>query len=66
MPGDPNECREHATNCTRLACTSQTAEMRDHFTNLATAWTRLADELEQTQILLNTIEEAAPPRKVVV
>ena len=60
MPGDPEECRQHAVNCTQLACTASTPALRDHFASLATAWTSLANELEQTRALLNSIEKPIP------
>lgn len=64
MPGDPKECRQHAVNCTQLACTADSPEMRDHFASLATAWTRLANELELTQALLRSVENSSQPEKL--
>jgi hypothetical protein len=51
MPGDPNQCREHAKNCLRLveAVNPQTKET---FESLAKTWLRLAADLEAARALL--------------
>jgi hypothetical protein len=41
MPGDPEECREHATVCQQLANTASTEHVREVFQNLARTWLRL-------------------------
>ena len=61
MPGDPNECRQHALNCVHLAKGASTTEQRDHFAQLARMWIRLADELDQTQAFLAAIEDETEP-----
>lgn len=43
---------------------TDTHALGDHFAGLALAWTRLADELEQTQALLNRIEAHFPKKLV--
>lgn len=35
MPGDPQECRQHARNCEQLAEHAATPEMRQSFLDLA-------------------------------
>ncbi len=49
MPGDPNQCREHATWCRELAGHTRSADTRATFENLADTWERLAVELEYAQ-----------------
>lgn len=66
MPGDPKECRQHALACVRLAQTSSTPELRDHFASLARTWIKLADDLERTLSFLNSLEdepESEPERQ---
>jgi hypothetical protein len=53
MPGDPRECRTHALNCALLAKSASSAEARATFLHLQRSWTRLAEELEQAEALLN-------------
>ena len=52
MPGDPNECRDHARNCLRLAEFATSREATRVFVDLAHSWTRLAVDLENAQHLL--------------
>ena len=52
MPGDPNECRDHARNCLRLAELAASREATRIFVDLAHSWTRLAIDLENAQNLL--------------
>jgi hypothetical protein len=42
MPGNPQECRQHATNCRRLAEAASNETARQTFANLAETWERLA------------------------
>ena len=49
MPGDPNECRDHARNCLRLAEFAASREATRIFVDLAHSWTRLAIDLENAQ-----------------
>ena len=55
MPGDPSECRRHALNCVKLAEKAVSASDREHLLNLAKTWRQLADELEATRSLFNSI-----------
>jgi hypothetical protein len=63
MPGDPKECRQHALACVRLAQTSSTQELRDHFASLARTWIRLADDLERTFAVLDAEDDENEPKK---
>ena len=60
MPGDPNECREHAKRCWALASETKNPELRDSLTDLAQRWARLATDLEVT---LKLLEQWAPDRE---
>jgi hypothetical protein len=46
MPLDPQECRQQALACVRLAQTSTSPEARLHYANLAKTWLTLAGDLE--------------------
>jgi hypothetical protein len=59
MPGDPQECRQHALTCVRLAQTSSTPQAREQFASLANTWLRLAADLEKTLALLDTLDDDA-------
>jgi hypothetical protein len=61
MPGNPEECRQHALACVRLAQTSATPQGRDHFAKLARTWIRLAEDLERNRLFLD--DEAEPDRR---
>ena len=61
MPGDPKECRQHALACVRLAQTSASPQAREEFANLARTWIRLADDLEQTLVLPDVLEDETSP-----
>jgi hypothetical protein len=61
MPGDPQECRQHALTCARLAQTSASPQAREQFANLAHTWLRLAAELEQAQAFLDALDDDAEP-----
>jgi hypothetical protein len=64
MPGNPEECRQHALACVRLAQTSATPQARDHFAKLARTWIRLAEELEKAQVFLNdAVDEIEPTQR---
>jgi hypothetical protein len=56
MPGDPNECRQHALNCVQLAKTAESPQARDRFAHLARTWIRLAEELDRIQAVLTEDE----------
>jgi hypothetical protein len=55
MPGDPNECRQHARCCVELAEQARTPDMRQTFLHLSETWIRLAAELESAQAFLNAV-----------
>jgi hypothetical protein len=57
LPGDPNECRQHARRYAELARTANTPEIREHFANLASSWLNLAKEVEGAQAFLRTMDE---------
>ena len=63
MPGDPNECRQHALACARLAQTSASPQAREEFANLARTWIRLADDLERTVAVLDVLEDETEPER---
>jgi hypothetical protein len=46
----------------RLAETSSTPQLREHFAGLARAWIRLADELERTRRILETDDDETERR----
>jgi hypothetical protein len=57
MPGDPHECRLNADQCSELAKTAATPELRQAFIAAAEVWRELAAELETDQALLDTLTE---------
>ena len=67
MPGDPKECRAHAVRCKELAEAAPTPDVRQHFTQIADSWIRLAVELETAERFIQAMEaieanpELAPP-----
>ena len=63
MPGDPQECRQHALTCVRLAQTSASPQARERFANLARTWIRLADELERTLAFIDALDEETEPQR---
>jgi hypothetical protein len=76
MPGDPNQCREHAAHCRQFAANAPNELVAENFSNLALTWERLAAELESTEpswapctnwprmILLATMDAATHPQDV--
>ena len=60
MPGNPEECRQHALECVRLAQTAATPQGRDYLAKLARTWISLAEELERSRELLDDDE---PPKR---
>jgi hypothetical protein len=64
MPGDPNECRQHARRCAELASIATTPEARDQFLSLQQSWMRLAADLENAQTVIAALDEidADPPK----
>jgi hypothetical protein len=68
MPGDPKECRLHAMNCLQLSEEAIDPKLKQTFVDLAQHWNKLAVELEDAQVLLNTLnalglktDSASPP-----
>ena len=57
MPGDPQKCRERALKCKYLANDARTESAKQMFFDLAQSWLRLAAELENTNALLNALNE---------
>lgn len=55
MPGNPEECRQHALACVRLAQTSATPQARYHFAKLARSWIKLAEDLERGRAFLDSL-----------
>jgi hypothetical protein len=53
MPGNPEECRQHALACARLAQTCATREARDHYAKLARTCIKLAEDIEIGRAFLN-------------
>ena len=56
MPGDPEECRQHAVNCRTLAEQAASTEARERFLGLALQRERLAAELEGAQAFLKAVQ----------
>jgi hypothetical protein len=61
MPGDPQECRQHALICVRLAQTSASPQAREEFASFANTWLRLATDLEQARAFLDAMDDADEP-----
>jgi len=61
MPGEPKECRKHASRCAELAHAASTPELKQMLIELSKNWLKLAIELERTQALLD--ENPAPAKK---
>ena len=57
MPGDPQQCRQHAERCAELARLTSTPEARDQFLSLQMTWIRLASELDQARALIEVTQE---------
>ena len=48
MPGDPEECRQHAKRCWALAGEAKNPEVKNSLVEIAQRWTALAADLEAT------------------
>jgi hypothetical protein len=59
MPGDPQECRQHALACEQLAEAAATDRMRLTFLHLSQTWRKLAAELESAQTLMVALNGGA-------
>jgi hypothetical protein len=51
MPGDPHECRTHGLECTSLAETALNKNAREMFLYFASAWFKLASQIETAKRL---------------
>jgi hypothetical protein len=58
MGRDPNQCREQAAECVRLANEGTTQQSRDEFIELAKAWLTVAAQLESDEVMLDTLDDA--------
>ena len=56
--GDPNQCREQAAECVRLANEGTTQQSRDELIELAKAWLTVAAQLESDKPLLDALGDA--------
>lgn len=63
MPGNPEECRQHALVCARLAQTSATQKARNHFAKLVRTRMMLAYELEKSPTVLNEDDDAESDKR---
>ncbi len=59
MPGDINECLEHARRCAELACTANSPEARAYFADLTKAWVALSEEMRAGQRFLDALKANA-------
>ena len=62
MPGDPEECRQHAKRCWALAGEAKNPEIKSSLVEIAQRWTALAADLEATHKLLKALGDA-PDKK---
>lgn len=62
MPGDPEECRQHAKRCWALASEARNSEIKNSLVEIAQRWTALAADLEATHKLLKAFGDA-PDKK---
>ena len=58
MPGDPQECRQLARDCLRLAEEATSDPARQDYNALAYTWTRLADMFESDIAVLESLSAA--------
>jgi hypothetical protein len=58
MPGDPQECREQAQECLRLAQEATSDLARQDYMALAQTWTQLADMFESDNALAKSLRDA--------
>ncbi len=67
MPGDPKECRQHASRCAELAAIVATPDAREQFLSLQKSWMRLAADLENAKAFIAALDQmdevdADPPK----
>jgi hypothetical protein len=60
MRGDPKQCRENALRCADLAHTAKSPKLSMLLVDLSKNWMKMADELEQSQRL---VEDYPPDLK---
>ena len=56
MPGDPEECRRRALQCSQMAKRVASRQERLTFLRLRRSWTRMAVEIEDAQAYLATLK----------
>jgi len=61
MPGDPEECRQQARDCLRIAQQPKSHEAREDYTALANTWMQLANMFESDNALIKGLCEASVP-----
>jgi len=57
MPGNPEQCRQHAKRCWALALETTNPVLKESLTDAAQRWAVLAAELETIHSLLEALEE---------
>ena len=55
MPGNPEQCRAYAEMCRLLAGNAPDETWREHFTELALNWERLAADIERASGFIQTM-----------
>ena len=63
MPGDPEECRQHAKRCLALAGEARSPEIKNSLVEIAQRWAALATDLDATHKLLKALEDAPDNKK---
>ena len=58
MPGDPQQCRQQAQDCLRLAREATSDPARQEFMALASTWRQLADMFESDNALAKSLSDA--------
>jgi hypothetical protein len=56
MPGDPKECRRHATRCAELAALAKAEHLKAMLLELSKSWQMLAIGLESVVGTLDEVE----------
>jgi hypothetical protein len=65
MPGNPEECRQHAKRCWALAAEAKNPVLKESLVDLAQRWSVLATDLEATKRLLDAWGEPGFPKACV-
>ena len=58
MLGNPRECRQRAMFCLQRAAEVKNESVKEKFVKLAATWQSLANQIEVTQALAETIDQA--------